>query len=216
MFALRHAFYLRCSKNMKSINRWFSGMTFIREEGKKPGNFFPAVSQERDTRALSLQTCRFQSPKPRMLCVRFIGLLFPSTWGKGLHWKPKALSTLANPRNCVSTHRAFLIRLLFQRLQKSLSEIFHLENNKRFGALISLSCWYFLGLNLLKPTIDSAEPRFLGHCPQGQTSTQSPPLSFYYALLDAWSSVPSFSVNVPFTIRSAETCCRPALSISLL
>ena len=52
MFALRHAFYLRCSKNMKSINCWFSGMTFIREEGKKPGNFFPAVSQERTTPSL--------------------------------------------------------------------------------------------------------------------------------------------------------------------
>ena len=157
-----------------------------------------------------------QISESRMLCVRFIGLLFPSTWGKCLHWKPKALSTLANPRNCVSTHRVSLIRILFQRLQKSFSEIFHLENNKRCGALISLCCCYFLGLNLLKPTINSAEPCFLGHCPQGQTSTQSPPFSFYYALLDAWSSVPSFSVNVPFTICSAETCCRPALSISLL
>lgn len=113
-------------------------------------------------------------------------------------------------------HRASLIRLLFQRLQKNLSEVFHLENNKRCGALISLSCRYFLGLNLLKPTINSAEPRFLGHCPQGQTSTQSPPLSFCYVLLDAWSSILVFSVNVPFTICSAEACCRPAVSIALL
>lgn len=186
--------------------------------GRKAKNlviFFPAVSQERDTTALRLRRCRFQSPKPWMLCVRFTGLLFPGTWGKSLYWKPKGLklSTLANSRNWL--HRASLIRLLFQRLQKSLSEVLHLENNKRCGAFISLSC-YFLGLNPLKPTTNSAEPRFLSHCPQGQTSTQSPPLSFYYALLNAWSSILIFSINVPFTICSAETCCRPALSISLL
>lgn len=183
MFALRHAFYLRCSKNRKSINHWFSGMTFIREEGKKPGNFFPAVSQKRDTRALRLRRCRFQSPKPWMLCVRFTGLLFPGTWGKSLYWKPKALSMLANSRNWL--HRASLIRLLFQRLQKSLSEVLHLENNKRCGALISLSC-YFLGLNLLKPTINSAEPRFLGHCPQGQTSTQEVPTPSPPSIMPSW------------------------------
>lgn len=189
------------SQEWPSLGRKARNLVIFSLQFPRKGILEPYACEEADFRVQSPGCCVWDSQ----------GFSSPAH-EESLYWKPKALGTLANSGNWL--HRASLLRLLFQRLQKSLSEVFHLENNKRCGALISLSC-YFLGLNLLKPTINSAEPRFLGHCPQGQSSTQSPTLS-YYALLNAWSSILIFSINVPFTICSAETCCRPALSISLL
>lgn len=122
MFTSRHAFYPWRSKNIKSINCSFWGMTFIKEEGKNLVILFPQVPRKgraackhADFRAPSAGQCVWDSKAFSSL----------SMWGGVLPCKRKASSTPAKLRSCDSTDRvhleslphplATLVRLLFQR-----------------------------------------------------------------------------------------------------
>lgn len=121
-------------------------MTFIREEGNKPGNHFSTSPQEKESRVLKPQPPKFWGSRQWVWGTWFLSFL--SMLREVLLCKCEALSILAIPGSRDSTESlhleslshllSTLVRYLFKRLQKSLSTVFHLESKKRHSLLILL------------------------------------------------------------------------------